>query len=99
MILTHSFISDHAVLLMVVDIHLLSLYDFVIDECKDLSHGEKVQKAATEWKEISLQEKEKYEMLSTSIKNIEVDKLTDPQKDKLILRHTKRLVEEVSNVQ
>ena len=96
MILTHSFISDYTVLLIVVNIHLLSLYDFVIDESKDLSHGEKVQKAATEWKEISFQEKEKYESYSTSIK---VDKLTDLQKDKLILRHTKRLVEEVSNVQ
>ena len=84
---------------MVVNIHLLSFYDFVIDEFKDLSHGEKVRKAATELKKISLQEKEKYERLSTSLKNIEVDKLTDLQKDKLILRHTKRLVEEVSNVQ
>ena len=98
MLLTHSF-RDYTVLLTVINIHLLSLYDFLIDDCKDLSHAEKIQKAATEWREISLEKKEKYESLSTSVKNIEVDKSTDLQKDKLISRHMKRLVEEVSNVQ
>ena len=83
---------------MVINVHLPSLYIFIIGGCKDLSHAEKIQKAATDWKKINLEDKEKYEKLSTSVKNVEVDKLTELQKDKLISRHKKRLVEEVSRV-
>jgi hypothetical protein len=51
--------------------------------------------AATEWKQINAQDKDKYERLSLSFKTVKVNELTDIPKNKLIARHTKRLVEEV----
>ena len=55
----------------------------------NMSQAEKCQNAAREWKELNKEEKDEYERLSVNEKTVNVEKLTDEQKGKLVKRHTK----------
>ena len=63
-----------------------------------MSLTEKCKNAAREWKEINKEEKDEYERLSVDVKTVDVDKLNDEQKGKLVKRHTKQLLEQVHKV-
>ena len=62
---------------------------------ENMSQAEKCKSAAREWKELNKEGKDEYEGLSVNEKTVNVEKLTDEQKGKLVKRHTKQLLEQV----
>lgn len=68
------------------------------EQCQELALDAKNRLAAAQWKNLSSEEKKKYEEVAKRYKHPDVSQLSQDEKRKLVDRHRTQLLAEVSNL-